>query len=176
MKSRILTRKHILAFTLISTLVLAVFVNWYYTKPQNMQSEEPEISDNVSLGEAQLVNGTAVIENYFESAKLNRTKAHDSACESLKQIIDDASTDEDTKAAAREKLTKLSEYIKLEADCENLISAQTSKDCVVTINSDSVEVVVPSDTLDENIIVKIKDIVLTKTNVNVENITIVELK
>lgn len=176
MKSKIISRKHVLAFTLTCSLALAVFVNWYYTKPDNIQNKEPEITDNIALGEAQLVNGTTVTDNYFENARLNRTKAHDSAKESLQSIIDDGATDEDTKASAREKLTKISEYIKLEADCENLINAQTAKECIVTLDFDSAEVILPKGTIDESILIKIKDIILTKTKVNVENITIIEVK
>ncbi len=176
MKSKIISRKHVLAFTLTCSLALAVFVNWYYTKPDGLQNKEPEITDNIALGEAQLVNSTTVTENYFENAKLNRTKAHDSAKESLQSIIDDGATDEDTKASAREKLAKISEYIKLEADCENLISAQTSKECIVTLDFDSAEVILPKGTIDDGILIKIKDIILTKTKVNVENITVIEVK
>lgn len=176
MKSKIISRKHVLAFTLTCSLALAVFVNWYYTQPDNLQNKEPEITDNIALGEAQLVNGTTVTDNYFENARLNRTKAHDSAKESLQSTIDNSATDEDTKASAREKLTELSEYIKTEADCENLITAQTGKECIVTLNTDSAEVILPKDTIDESILIKIKDIILTKSKVNAENITIIELK
>ena len=176
MKSKIINRRHILAFTLTLSLALAVFVNWYYTKPDSLQNQEPEVTDNISLGDAQFVNGTSVSENYFENARLNRTKAHDSAKESLQSIINDASTDEDTKASSREKLTSLSEYIKLEADCENLISAQISKECLVTLDYDSAEVIVPKGTIDEKMLIKIKDIILTKSKVKAENITIIELK
>ena len=153
-----------------------MFVNWYYTKPDSLQNQEPETTDNISLGDAQFVNGTTVSENYFENARLNRTKAHDSAKESLQTIIDNTSTDEDTKASASEKLTSLSEYIKLEADCENLITAQISKECLVTLDYDSAEVIVPKDTIDEKMLIKIKDIILTKSNVKAENITVIELK
>ena len=66
MKSKIISRKHILAFTLTCSLALAVFVNWYYTKPDSLQNLEPEVTDNISLGDAQLVNGTSISENYFE--------------------------------------------------------------------------------------------------------------
>lgn len=176
MKSKIINRKHIVVFTLTCSLALAVFVNWYYTKPENLNNESPEISENINLGEAQFVNGSSVSNDFFETAKINRTRAHDSAKESLQSIIDDSSTDEDTRASAREKMLQLADNIKLEADCENLIVAQTSSSCIVTIDTDSVEVVVPKGIIDENVLVKIKDIILTKTNVKAENITIIELK
>lgn len=176
MKSKIINRKHVLVFSLTFSLALAVFVNWYYTNPNSLQNQEPEVTDNISFGDAQLVNGTTVSDNFFEKARLNRTKAHDSAKESLQTIINDGTSDEDTKVSATEKLTRLSEYIKLEADCENLITAQTSNECLVTLDFDSAEVIVPKETIDDKILIKIKDIILTKTNINAENITIIELK
>ena len=53
MKSKIISRKHILTFTLSLALVLAVFVNWYYTNPQGIENENPEVTDKTTLGEAQ---------------------------------------------------------------------------------------------------------------------------
>lgn len=176
MKSKIISRKHILTFTLSFALVLAVFVNWYYTNPKGIENKSPEVTENANLGEAQFVNGNSVTTDYFQSAQVNRTKAHDSAKESLQSIINDSQTDEDTKASAKEKLLKLSDNIKLEADCENLIAAQTSTFCLVTIDFDSVEVVVPKGTINDTILIKIKDIILSKTDINGKNITIIELK
>lgn len=174
MKSKIIGRKQVVAFILSLTLCLAVYVNWYYTKAENEVKNEPEITEDVNLGDAQFVNSDNVSEDYFETARINRTKAHDSAKEMLQAIID-SNADEDTKASAREKLTYLSETIKIEADCENLIAAQISDNCVVTIDTESAEIIVPSGRLDENLIIKIKDIILSKTKIIAENITIVEL-
>lgn len=176
MKSKIISKRHILTFTLSLALVLAVFVNWYYTSPKGIENAAPEVTEDANLGEAQFVNGTSVASDYFQSAQVNRTKAHDSAQESLQSIINASEINEDAKASAKEKLLKLSENIKLEADCENLITAQTSTSCLVTIDFDSVEVVVPKGTINDAMLIKIKDIILSKTNVNSKNITIIELK
>ena len=176
MKSKIVSRKHVLTFTLIGSLALAVFVNWYYTKPSELNNQAPDTLENTNLGDAQFVNGSTLQADYFESAQMNRTKAHDIAKESLQALLDDSNVDEETKASTRDKLLKLSENIKLEADCENLITAQINNNCLVTIDFDSAEVVVPQGVIEENTLLKIKDIILSKTNVSVEDITIIELK
>lgn len=177
MKSKIILRKHLLTLTLVVALGLAVFVNWYYTNQDNNVTE-PEVTDEVNLGDAQYVNSDSVKneEDYFTDAELNRTKAHDSATEYLEEIINDSSTDEDTKALAREKLVKISEQIKLESDMENLISAQTNTTCVVTYDGETVEVILPKGTVNNEILIKIKDIIISKTSLGAENITIIELK
>ena len=176
MKSRIIGRKQLLTFSLVFALGLAVFVNWYYTKPQG-NTTEPKIENEANLGDAQYVNSDSVeTENYFETAEINRKKAHDSAKEYLSSIIADTNVDEDTKAAAREKLTKISEYIKLENDIENLISAQTKSKCLVTYSDDSIEVILTSGSADNNNVIKIKDIIISKTKLSADKITIIETK
>lgn len=176
MKSRIIGRKQLLTFSLVLALGLAVFVNWYYTKPQS-NTTEPEVTNQANLGDAQYVNSDSVqLTDFFETAELNRTKAHDSAKDYLSGIIADTNTDEETKASAREKLTKISEQIKTESDIENLIMAQTNNKCLVTYDTESIEVILPNGTVDENVVVKIKDVILSKTKLSADKITIIETK
>lgn len=173
MKSRIIGRKQLLTFSLVFALGLAVFVNWYYTKPQNIE-KEPEVTNNANLGDAQYVNSDSVEADFFQSAELNRNKAHDSAKEYLSSIIADEKIDEETKASAREKLINISEQIKVENDIENLVSAQIKNKCIVTYDLESIEVILPKDTVNEEVALKIKSIILSKTKLTSDKITIIE--
>lgn len=175
MKSRIIGRKQLLTFSLVFALSAAMFVNWYYTKPQNAE-KEPEVTNEANLGDAQYVNSDSVSETYFASAKLNRNKAHDSAKEYLSSIIADEKIDEETKASAREKLIEISEQIKVESDIENLIAAQIKGDCIVTYDLDSIEVILPKNTINDDVALKIKSIILSKTKLTSDKITIIESK
>ena len=178
MKSKIIGRKQLLVGALVLSLGAAVFVNWYYTNPKGIHQTEPEVTSSVNLGDAQYVNSGAVEEStdYFTSAQLNRTKAHDNYKEQLESIISAEKTDDDTKAKAQEKLIKISEQIKLEADIENLITAQINNSCLVTLDSENAEVILPKGTVSDDVLIIIKDIILSKTSVSAQNITIVELK
>lgn len=175
MKSRIIGRKQLLTFSLIFALSAAMFVNWYYTKPQNAE-KEPEVTNQANLGDAQYVNSDSVSENFYVSAKLNRNKAHDSAKEYLSSIIADEKIDEETKVSAREKLIKISEQIKVESDIENLIAAQIKGDCIVTYDLDSIEVIIPKNAINDEVALKIKSIILSKTKLTSDKITIIESK
>lgn len=175
MKSRIIGRKQLLTFSLIFALSAAMFVNWYYTKPQNAE-KEPEVTNQANLGDAQYVNSDSVSENFYVSAKLNRNKAHDSAKEYLSSIIADEKIDEETKVSAREKLIKISEQIKVESDIENLIAAQIKGDCIVTYDLDSIEVIIPKSAINNEVALKIKSIILSKTKLTSDKITIIESK
>ena len=175
MKSRIIGRKQLLTFSLIFALSAAMFGNWYYTKPQNAE-KEPEVTNQANLGDAQYVNSNSVSENFYVSAKLNRNKAHDSAKEYLSSIIADEKIDEETKVSAREKLIKISEQIKVESDIENLIAAQIKEDCIVTYDLDSIEVIIPKNAINDEVALKIKSIILSKTKLTSDKITIIESK
>lgn len=176
MKSRIIKRKQIMAILLGTTLAAAVFVNWYYTNPKNTNTKV-ESTSVVNLGDAQYVNSSSVSfeESYFETAKLNRTKAHDQAKAHLQEIIDDKTIDNETKIIAQNELIEISNQIKTETDIENSIKSQIKSECVVTLNNDSVEVIISKGILTEELLIKIKDIIITKTSLSAENIIIVEL-
>ncbi len=177
MRSKIIGKKQLLSFSLVLALGLSVYVNWYYTNNYN-DINEPETSENYNLGEAQLVNSTNMSKNisdYFIEAKVNRTKAHDEAIHNLEEIIKN-DFDEETISLARNKMVNLSEQIKLETDIENIIKAQLSEDNLVTYNEDSIDIIMPKGTVNNESILKIKDIVLSKTNISPEKIVIIELK
>ncbi len=178
MKSRIIGKKQLLTLSLVCALGLAVFVNWYYTNQFN-NTNEPEVTEKHNLGEAQLVNSNSITENddeYFSQAKINRTKAHDDSTERLEAIIKNDSLDKDTIELAQKQLVSISDQIKLETDIENLIKAQLKAECVVTYDIDSIEVIMPKESIDEKSVIKIKDIILSKTSLSSEKIVIIELK
>lgn len=178
MKSKIIGKKQLLSLSLVIAFGLSVYVNWYYTNNYNDISE-PETSEYVNLGEAQLVNSNKMSENkeeYFTQAKLNREKAHDEAIKNLEEIISNKNFDEETVSHARNKLVNISNDIKLETDIENIIKAQLSEDCLVTYNEDSIEVIMPKKTVNDESVVKVKDIILSKTDLTSEKIVIIELK
>ncbi len=177
MKSRIIGKKQLLSLSLILALGLSVYVNWYYTNNYKDISE-PETTENHNLGEAQLVNSNNITSNdeYFSQAKIDRTKSHDEATKHLEDIISNSDVDDETKQLSREKLVNISDYIKTETDIENLLKAQLCEECMVTLNDESIEVVMPKNSLKDEMVVKIKDIILSKTDLSSDKIIIIELK
>lgn len=178
MKSRIIGKKQLLVFTLSFAFVLAVFVNWYYTNQFN-ESTMPETTDNYNLGEAQFVNSNSVSNNsddFFSTAKIKKKKAHDEAIKHLENIISDKNIDNDTIQIARNELVNFSNLIKTETDIENVIDAQLDFNSIVMLNSEGVEIIVPNDTLNDDNINKLKNIVLSKTKFTSDNIVIIEEK
>ncbi len=185
----VVRKRQIIAAALVLALGSAVFINWWYYNRPSVQSTNTKPSveavDNTggNLGDAQLVNSSGVSESaatgkssdYFASAKLRRNSAHDEAAETLNKVIKDSSSDASAVKEATEALKVLSNAIKLEGDIEALIKAKTGGDCVVIINNSTAEVIVAKGTLNDTVILQIKEIALKQTGFSAENITIVEL-
>ncbi len=173
--SKILAKKQVLFFGLLVALAAAVYVNWYYTKPlsqiENGLPEQTTAAEN--LGEAQYVN--AQNGTYFDAAVLKRSQAHDDAKAAFQSVIESNEADEESKKSAREGLEELAENIKQEADIENLITAKSGGKCLVTIG-ESVEVILEKGTLNDQVAIQIKEIIVNKTEISAEKITLVELK
>lgn len=174
--SKTISKKQIIFAGLLIALCAAVYVNWYYTKPISEINDgaAKETTEAQNLGEAQYVNATGS-EDYFESAKLNRSKAHADAQDALNKVIESDSADEESKAQAREKLNALAQNIQNEADIENLITAKTGGHVLVSIG-DTVEVILEKGTLNDTTALQIKEIVVNKTQISSEKITLVEAK
>lgn len=185
-------KRQIVAAALTLALGSAVFVNWYFTRPEAEAASATPENTNVAaenedknLGDAQYVSGTlANAENQvagqeselFVSARENRQKAHDEAFDKLNEVINSGESDEASKASAREQLNKLTDTIKKEADCENLIQSKIAAKCLVSISGDTVQVMVSQGGVNDTSALQIKDILIQQTGVSGENITIIESK
>lgn len=174
-------KKQVALSAMLLALGAAVFINWYYTKPQ-VKSASDEITtgasqQNENLGDAEYVAATAAQKSKDDFAKFSveRKSAHDSAEESLNKVIKDQSSSQAAIAKASEALEELSRDIKREADLETLIKAKTGGECIVIIDSGSVKVVVEQGKLTDNVTMQIKELVLNQGKFSPENITIFEL-
>lgn len=178
MKSRIIKKRQIAAGAAAIALCTAVFLNWYYTKQGTNLPSNPDTASEVNLGDAQYVNGTNVTNesDYFTTAEINRSKAHDTAKEYLESIVSDENVDSEEKEAAKKKLIEISNEIKTETDLQNLITAKLNCKCLVTLNDSKIEVILPKGVLSDDKLITIKDVVTSNSNVSSDNITVIELK
>ena len=161
------------AITLAAALVIAVYLNWQYARTgvtleedavnvsavsqetvpvtdELMTEAEAVSSANKNYGEAQLVS---VANNsgskFFEEARLKRTKAHDEAMDSIQKALKSAS-----------------------------LKAKGFADCLCFLQSGRADLTVMTsgDALTAAQVAQIRDIVLSKSSVTAQNITVVEVK
>lgn len=174
--SKTFTKRQIVFSGLVIALVAAVFVNWYFTRPAAEIDAGPSVGTTgaANLGDAQYVNATGN-SDYFEAARLKRTQAHDEAKAALQKVAEDSGADAESKKSAQAALEALTNAIKLEAEIENLITARTGGECLVTLG-ETAEVILAKGTLGDTTAVQIKEIIVNKTEISAEKITLVEVK
>lgn len=194
------------AITLAAALVVAVYLNWQYARTgvtleedavnvaaaveteeavsapimDGLMTEAEAVSSaNKNYGEAQLVS---VANNsgskFFEEARLKRTKAHDEAMDAVQKALKSASLSAEEKKSYTQQLTGRLEDLNAENEIETLVRAKGFADCLCFLQSGRADLTVMTsgDALTAAQVAQIRDIVLSKSNVTAQNITIVEVK
>lgn len=194
------------AITLAAALVVAVYLNWQYARTgvtleedavnvaatveteeavsapimDGLMTEAEAVSSaNKNYGEAQLVS---VANNsgskFFEEARLKRTKAHDEAMDAVQKALKSASLSAEEKKSYTQQLTGSLEDLNAENEIETLVRAKGFADCLCFLQSGRADLTVMTsgDALTATQVAQIRDIVLSKSNVTAQNITIVEVK
>ena len=194
------------AITLAAALVVAVYLNWQYARTgvtleedavnvaaaveteeavsapimDGLMTEAEAVSSaKKNYGEAQLVS---VANNsgskFFEEARLKRTKAHDEAMDAVQKALKSASLSAEEKKSYTQQLTGSLEDLNAENEIETLVRAKGFADCLCFLQSGRADLTVMTsgDALTAAQVAQIRDIVLSKSNVTAQNITIVEVK
>ena len=134
---------------------------------------------NKNYGEAQLVsvaNDTG--SQFFDEARLKREKAHDEALDTIQKTLKDSSLSDAEKAEYTAQMTANLEDINAENEIETLIKAKGFADCLCFLQSGRADLTVMTsgDALTAAQVAQIRDIVMSKSNVTTQNITVVEVK
>ena len=174
-------KRHVVVLAVLVLVGTSVYLNWRY-------------ADNVAetgkiLGQATLVNqnGEGVTQageneeilsvsgSYFDTARLSRQQARDSAISMLQEAEMDENATEDVLNEASLALQVLASYTVAEAQIESLVTAKGYEDCVVFMGEDSCSVVVADpDGVDSTDAARIKDIVISETDYTAAQIKIME--
>ena len=196
------TRK-VTALTLAAALVVAVYLNWQYARagvtleenavqvaagadtadeasaPILMTEAEAVSSANKNYGEAQLVSvANHSGSKFFEEARLKRTKAHDEAMDAVQKALKSSSLSAEEKKSYTQQLTGNLEDLHAENEIETMVKAKGFADCLCFLQSGRADLTVMTsgDALTAAQVAQIRDIVLSKSSVTAQNITIVEVK
>ena len=149
------------------------------TEADDAEAAADDTADK-NYGEAQLVSvnkdsGT----EFFEAARLTRSKARDEALDTLKKSLKDAKLTAEEKTQLTEELSTRINNITLETKLETLIKAKGFADCVVNLEDSkaNVTVMTESDALTAEEVTRIRDVLLGQCKrLTAQGITIVEVK
>lgn len=193
------------AVALTAALVIAVYLNWQYARADPIGTEEAqmtaaEVAEPISAGtvldalpteaeaessvsrnygEAQLVsvaNDSGA--QFFDQARLKREKAHDEALDTIRKTLKSSSLSAQEKKEYTEQMTAGLEDLNAENEIETLIRAKGFADCLCFLQSGRADLTVMTSgqPLTAAQVAQIRDIVIRKSTVSAQNITVVEVK
>lgn len=134
-----------------------------------------ETPEGEKVGEAVLTS-SASAGAFSASAKLNREQVRSKNEASLLEIINNTDISEDMKADAIASMNRMTDRAEKELDAELLLEAKGFKDSVVSINDDSVDVIVGAAEITDEQKAQLEDIVTRKTERNVSDIVITTME
>lgn len=136
---------------------------------------DTETPEGEKVGEAVLTS-SASAGAFSASAKLKREQVRSKNEASLLEIINNTDISEDMKADAIASMNRMTDRAEKELDAELLLEAKGFKDSVVSINDDSVDVIVGAAEITDEQKAQIEDIVTRKTERNVSDIVITTME
>ena len=183
-------KRNAIILAAILFVCVAVYLNWAYNR-QEQAAEEPDARETVSAvnpegdGEGLFyeapvpaVSTASAVTEYFTSARLTRQQARDSAISTLRDAAENESAAAEAVSGALDAITVMARYTVVEAEIESLVMAKGFEDCLVFLDAQSAIVAVPAPPsgLTFTAVSRITDIVLEKTDLNTEQIKIIEVK
>ncbi len=177
--SLIIGKKQLVLSCLTVLLAAAVYINYTYTKNQDIPAVTPvtELEETPHYGDTEFVSAEAdPSADYFAQARLEKTMNRDEAVQTLQTMIGGGDVTEDEAVTAALNATEVAEMIEHEGTIESLIKSQGFSDCVVYLDGNTAKVVVKTEGLDSGSAAMIKETILEEVTIPAENIRIFEVK
>lgn len=114
------------------------------------------------------------VENYFVNFRLSRDKIRAESIERLDEIINNEMTEQTIRTEAQEEVLNIGRISEQEMQIEGLIKSKGFKEALVFLTSEDIKIVVDTDELDQQEMVKILDIVKSETDIEMDNIKIMK--
>lgn len=114
--------------------------------------------------------------SFFDTYRTDRVATREQTILYLDSIINNASSDSEAVENARQSKLELTQNMELELVLEGLIKALGFDDVVVTNSTESINIIVKSQELNEDQVTKIKEIIVTETNKKAQDIRIIPIE
>lgn len=137
----------------------------------NMQEDSNNMQTD-KVGEAEVVSNNESIDNYFTASRLERNTMYSEMISTYEKMIENPNVSETQKGIATNEIYKINSIKNAIMICENLIKNKGFLDVVVFSNNNSVNIVVKAESLDNQQIAQIQNIISRELNAEAENIHI----
>lgn len=150
---------------------------------ENQKKTEETLSDNVdekqvasteddgNIGEAVLVNSNISLD-YFYTVKLNREQNRAKSKEELINVVENEALSEKEKEIAVNKIIELTANSERENAAEMMLEAKGFTNSIVSIVDGKADVVVDADTITEEQVAQVVDVVNRKTGISNDKIVV----
>ena len=177
-------KKNLIAGAVLVTVCAGIYVNWLYTEDQatadltdTLNSDKILSSDMLVMADGTTISDqdTSTVSDYFAAVRLSRQEARDSAVSLLQEAMVYSGDAKDAQTNAQ--LEEIVQIALCEAQIESLVIAKGYTDCVAYMSDDGISVAVaaPEGGLQQEDVAVIADIVLSQSNVEMEDIRVVEV-
>lgn len=176
-------KKNLITGAILLTVCSGIYLNWVYNGGQDTKDLEDTLnSDKVMDDDLLAVGGkvdnvtTDTAGNYFAAVRLSRQEARDSAVALLQEAM--SYGNQEQVAKNNEQLEKIISDALCEAQIESLVIAKGYADCVAYITEKGISVAVasPEGGLQQADVAVISDIVLTQSELTLNDIRVVEVQ
>ncbi len=154
-------KKIIVVVSMVALLVATGCLNYFLNVKQ--QADQSAGTDG----------GTVTAESFFSTYRTDREETRSQELQYLDEIIASASSSESAIASAEEQKLLITGAMETELVLEGLIKAKGFKDCVVTMSTENVNVVVMDEELTLEESAQILDIIVSETDYTAPNVVII---
>lgn len=183
-------KRNAVIVTVLLFVAVAVYLNWSYNRGQDLEldsqvvaeggvveseSEEAEGEETETLyfTEGPALSAAAI--SYFDSARLTREQARDSATTLLQEAAAIETASQEEIDGALGAITTMATFALQEAQLENILMAKDFAEVLVFIRNEGVSVIVsaPAAGLSDVDVARITDAVIAEVGVTSDQITII---
>ncbi|MBQ1821273.1 MAG: SpoIIIAH-like family protein [Clostridia bacterium] len=165
-----LNKRVLTAVGLCLLLIAAVVTNILVNRTRNTEAKETGAQTNSGITQVSSQSGPADA-NFFASYREERDNVRTQELAYLDAIVAQGA-DSETLADAQQQKLELVNAMETELTVENLVRAKGFTDVIVSIHKGNINVVVGTDTLNDEQVAQILDIVLRETGKSAENVKI----
>lgn len=110
--------------------------------------------------------------DYFAQSKLDRDSMYSQMLENYQKVLETDNLGADEKTLAQEEIKNINDEKNAIMIAENLIKTKGFEDVILFVNNGNVSVIVKAESLDENQVAQIQNIITRELNVKVSKINV----
>lgn len=133
-------------------------------------SETKEEDTNTIVTSAQTSNDSE--DEYFSKSRMEREKMYSQTLENYQKMLENQTISETQKSIATQEITRINNEKNAIMISENLIKTKGFKDCIIFVNDKSVNAIIKADTLQQEEVAQIQNIISREIKAEIDNIHI----